>query len=340
MKDTEKRIRFLIFGLVFFLFISAGVVNEKGYRDTEVFRSPSQIVITPTCLDRGDIPDSEYHWLYFPASPDELATQENYAFLAGQLIRNGVVDASDCPLGGVFANGYANGCGQERAQDIVFELQNVYDDEILDVAREVGTPPVMLKQIIRYESQFWPVRFGIYHWGLGHLTLVGASNAVQWNPELYNDLCEQVYGGLCPQAYNQTFLGFDNLLSGQLLSLLDASCPECEYGIDIEKAEDSIYYFGQALMSYCKQTSQIVFNVTDQHSSFSVDYATIWKLTLVNYNAGPQCVFDALDAAYTPTTTRISWASVAANLTSARCKSGLEYVENITSKYYNFTPPD
>jgi hypothetical protein len=322
------------------VFISAGVMDEKGIKDTEQYRTPAQIVITPTCLDRGDIPDSEYHWLYFPASPDELATQENYGFLAGRLIANGTVDASDCPLNGLNPNGYANGCGLERAQDLVFMLQNVYDDEIVEVGREVGTPPVMLKQIIRYESQFWPVRFGFYHWGLGHLTLIGASNAIQWSPELYNDLCEQVYNGPCPQSYNQTFLGFDNLLSGQLLSLMDATCPDCEYGIDVEKAENSIYYVGQALMSYCKQTSQIVFNVTDQHSSFNVDYATIWKMTLVNYNAGPQCVFDALDAVYTPTTTQISWNAFAANLTSATCKKGLEYAESIFAKYYNFTPPE
>ena len=53
---------------------------------------------TPVCLDRSDIPDDELHWLYVPSDPTELATQEYYGYLAGQLIRSGVVNASDCPL--------------------------------------------------------------------------------------------------------------------------------------------------------------------------------------------------------------------------------------------------
>lgn len=339
MKGLEKKTRYLVLGLLFLAFIAAGKFTDLEHQDQALLSPQSQIAITPTCLDRSDIPDSEYHWLYFPTSPSELTTQEYYGFLGGQLIRNGVVDASECPLNGLWPTGYANACGLETGEEIIFELQNVYDDEILQAGRDIGVPPVMLKQLIRYESQFWPVRYGTYHFGLGHLTLVGASNAIQWSPELYNDLCQQVYNGPCPLSYNQSYLGFDNLLSGQLLAIMDAGCPDCPYKIDIERAENSIQYVGQALMSYCKQTSQIVFNVTGEHSSATIDYATIWKLTLVNYNAGPQCVFDALDAAYTPTTNKLSWESIAANLTSTGCKEGLNYANNITAKYYSFTPP-
>ena len=132
----------------------------------------------PTCLDRSDIPNSEYHWLHVPAVPGELATSEYYGYLAGQLIIYGVVDASDCPLGGVWPTGYANACGLEATREEVIYLQNLYDEEILDAYRTVGTPPVLLKQLLRYESQFWPVRMGVYHFGLGHLTLIGAANAL------------------------------------------------------------------------------------------------------------------------------------------------------------------
>lgn len=339
MKGLEKNTRFLVFGLLFIAFIAAGKINEKEHIDQGFEIAQGQVALTPTCLDRSDIPDSEYHWLYFPTSASELATYEYYGFLGGQLITNGVVDAADCPLNGLWPTGYANACGLEKGEDIIFELQNVYDDEILTVGRDVGVPPVMLKQLIRYESQFWPVRYGTYHFGLGHLTLLGATNAIQWSQELYDDLCQQVYNGPCPVSYNQSYLGFDNLLSGQLLSIMDAGCPDCPYKIDIARAENSVYYVGQALMSTCKQTSQIVYNVTGEHSSATVDYATIWKLTLVNYNAGPQCIFNAIDAAYTPTTTSLTWASIAANLTSPGCKEGLNYANNITAKYYSFTAP-
>lgn len=333
-----KKSFFLIYFItVALLLISARFLNPKSSQD--IYAPPSNEnpqALIPTCLDRSDIPLNEYHWLHLPTTSDELATREYYGFLAGELIKNGVVDASDCPLGGVWPTGYANACGLERSEDIVFELQNIYDDEILQVGREVGVPPVMLKQLLRYESQFWPIRYGVYHFGLGHLTLVGAANVIQWSPELYNEMCFQVYNGPCPTAYNQTNVGFDNLLSGQLLSLLDASCPDCPYKIDLEKAQESVSYIGQALMSYCRQSSQIVYNVTNQHSGYSVDYATIWKLTLLNYNAGPQCVYTALDNAYSGG--EITWSAVVANVPAGPCQSGLDYVNNITAPYYSFTP--
>jgi hypothetical protein len=175
---------------------------------------------------------------------------------------------------------------------------------------------------------------------MGHLTLVGAANVLQWSPQLYNEICQQVYNGPCPRAYNQSYLSFDNLLSGRLLSLMDASCPECPYKIDIEKAEASVYFIGQALMSYCRQASQIVYNVTDQHSSFTVNYATIWKLTLLNYNGGPQCVYEALENAYSPGVTELSWTTIAANVPAGPCQNGVKYVNNITAPYYKFTPGD
>lgn len=292
----------------------------------------------PTCLDRSDIPNSEYHWLHVPAVPGELATSEYYGYLAGQLIIYGVVDASDCPLGGVWPTGYANACGLEATREEVIYLQNLYDEEILDAFRTVGTPPVLLKQVLRYESQFWPVRMGVYHFGLGHLTLIGAANALQWNPVLYGEVCLETFNGPCPAPYNNTYSTFDNILSGELLGMMDAFCADCEYSIDIPKAEASVELIAQVLLGYCRQTSQIVFNVTDQYSGFTVDYATIWKMTLLNYNAGPHCVYDALDKIYTPEVDEITWTDITQNVTGAGCLQGVEYANSITARYYDFTP--
>ncbi len=339
MKRSPKYTGYLLFSIVFLGIMAAyGLDNTLSSRPSLPQNSALPVTITPTCLDRSEIPFSEYHWLYMPSSPSELNTREYYGFLGGQLIINGVVDASDCPLNGLWPTGYANACGLEKGLDIIVELQNMYDDEILQVGMQVGVPPVMLKQLIRYESQFWPARYGIYHFGLSHLTLIGASNAIQWSPEIYNDLCQEVYNGPCPGFYYQSFPGYDNILSGQLLSMLDANCPTCEYSIDLVKAQNSIYYIGQSLMSYCRQTSQIVYNVTNQHSSFSVDYATIWKLTLLNYNAGPKCVHEALKATYDDTNTSMSWSRISGNVPEGACEEGVRYVNNITAPYYTFTP--
>lgn len=290
-------------------------------------KSTSPALGTPVCLDRSNIPQSEMHWLYMPSSPNELATRENYGYLSGQLINSGVVDASDCPLNGVWPTGYANACGLEKTRQASLYLQNVYDDEILAAGKNIGVPPVMIKQLIRYESQFWPVRFGFYHYGLGHLTYLGAQNALQWSRDLYDSVASQAYPGSTDYAI-------------QLLSLMDASCPTCPNKINIPKAEKSISYLAQILMGYCKQTSQVVSNATERNPGEVVTYPTIWRLTLLNYNAGPMCVYDAVRASYKADkpegNERMTWISIVERMDRRYCLLGLKYVDNITAKYYGF----
>ncbi len=278
--------------------------------------------VSPVCLDRSEIPQEELHWLYMPTHPSELATVEDYAYLSGQLIRTGAVDASDCPLGGLWPTGYANACGLAKTRQVSLNLQNVYDDEILAAGREIGIPPVMIKQLIRYESQFWPVQEGLYHFGLGHLTYAGAEMALFWNRALY----EATY------AQSQSTAN----LPGQLLSLMDASCPTCSLKIDIPKAERSIYFIAQVLLAYCKQTSQVIYNATRVSPGNVVDYPTVWRLTLLNYNAGPNCVYDAVKAKYTYGT-KLSWYGIAVNLDDPYCIRGVAYADLITEEYYSFS---
>jgi hypothetical protein len=288
-------------------------------------------VTTPICLDRSDIPKEELHWLYIPNDPSQLATHEYYGYLSGQLITAGVVDASDCPLNGLWPNGYANSCGLEKTREVSLYLQNVYDDEILAAGKGIGVPPVMIKQLIRYESQFWPVRMGLYHFGLGHLTFVGASNALTWSRALYED----AYARLPPETTVDK-----TALAAQLLLMMDASCPTCPFKIDIAEAERSITYIAEALLGYCRQTSLIVYNATKKNAGDAVDYATIWQLTLLNYNSGPLCVYDAVAASYrsgdTKKSDKLSWDVIADSIEDKRCLQGALYVEDITREYYDF----
>lgn len=313
-----------------------------GGQTSDVQKKVMALVIdtAPACLDRSDIPAEEWHWLYIPTDPVELATREYYGYLSGQLIKTGVVDASECPLGGLWPNGYANSCGLEKAYETAIYLQNVYDEDILAAGNNTGTPPVMLKQLIRQESQFWPIRTDAYHYGLGHITYLGAINGLTWNPTLYQDVCETVNNGPCPHFYFSPSRPSDLMLASTLLSLMDASCPTCEYKIDIPKAKRSISYIAQVLFGYCRQTSQVVYNATGSYSSRIVDYTTIWKLTLLNYNAGPMCVYNAVKASYTPLTpNKITWGLISANTSSAACRRGVLYVDAITQPYYDFGPP-
>jgi len=277
--------------------------------------------VTPVCLDRSDIPESELHWLRIPANASELATSEDYAYLSGQLIQNGVVDASDCPLGGFWPDGYATACGLARTRQVSLYLQNVYDDEILAAGKDIGVPPVLIKQLIRYESQFWPVQWGPYHYGLGHLTFPGAVTALFWNPALY------------AAAYAEAPGSVD--LPASLVSLMNAYCPTCSYGLDIPKAERSIPLIAQVLLAYCKQTTQVIYNATKVSPGDVVDYATVWRLTLLNYNAGPNCAFDAVKANF-KLGSKLSWVGIADKLAVRMCIRGVGYADTISAPYYEF----
>jgi hypothetical protein len=123
-------------------------------------------------------------------------------------------------------------------------------------------------------------------------------------------------------------------MPSNVLKMLDASCPTCSLKIDVPKAEQSITYMAEILLGYCKQTSQVVLNATGTSPGNAVDYATIWKLTLLSYNSGPLCVYDAVNAAYAGDP--VSWDDIANNVDGKSCEIGVRYVNNITAPYYEF----
>lgn len=257
-----------------------------------------------TCLNRMNVAPEDLHWVYVPESADELYTEEPYAFLAGRLIASGVVDASACPAAGLLSNGYANACGMAEALSTLIIVQNLMNQPILDAFYDVGVPPVLLKQVIATESQYWPARDGLWHHGYGHLTNIGIRNAMQWNPSLYSKVC--------PSSAIDCVT--DVATAEVILASLIATCPTCEYGIDIADAERSVDILAEALLGYCFQTARLVFNATAWHSSLVVDYGSIWKLTLMNYNAGPQCAYDAVEGAFSAAQGPLRWSDLSANV--------------------------
>ena len=55
-------------------------------------------------------------WLTTPEIPELLATDDPYYYLAGRLIAQNQVNASECENGGLLPNGYANACGLESTE--------------------------------------------------------------------------------------------------------------------------------------------------------------------------------------------------------------------------------
>ena len=305
--------------------LMAGGIN---FSDSHHHNVSAQTV--STCLNRVNIPVEDMHWVYVPESADQLYTEEEYFFLAGQLITNNVVDASICPSGGLMLNGYANACGMSIAMPTVIIIQNMLNESILQTYEDVGVPPVLLKQLISNESQFWPSQYSIYHYGFGHITNIGIRNALEWNRDLYNKVCPTSDDGTCASNY---------YTANQILATLISTCETCEYGIDAYTANRSVDILAETLLGYCFQTEQLVYNATGWHSSLAVDYATIWKLTLMDYNAGSKCVLDTLEATFEATQGPMNWSDISAYVTD-ECIRGLAYANQITAKVFDFPPAE
>ena len=287
------------------------------------------------CLNRVNVPLDELHWLYVPESASELYTEEEYYFLAGELIKAEVVDGSICPAGGLQQNGYANACGMATALPAVIVIQNMFNEPILQAWKDVGVPPVLLKQMIRMESQFWPslTTFDeviLEEFGFGRMTIFGMQNALEWNQDLYTKACMNLPPGACAP---------DSDIAFQVLASMVNTCETCQYGIDVASAARSVDYLAEALLGHCYQTAQLIFNATGWYSSLVVDYATIWKLTLMNYTSGPTCIFDTVVDTFDQTEGPMTWAEISENVEGDTCIRGLEYANRVTARYFDF-PPD
>jgi hypothetical protein len=310
------------------LFITQNMPVQGKEEPVQKVAVSQQQPLSP-CRNRVNVPDADMHWLYVPERASDLSSNVPYFFLSGQLIQSGAVDASACPAGGLGADGFANACGLAVAKPYTDQLQNTFDEAILDAWQTTGVPPLMLKQLIRHESQFWPTKWGKYHYGFGHLTYNGAVTGLNWYLPLRDEICTQ--SGGCSGA--DSFF-----LPNTLLSLMDASCPNCPLKIDVEKAKKSIHYLAEILMGYCYQTSQVVFNANKIPSYYLVDYATIWKLSLLNYNAGTVCTYNMVQEAYDFHRRALNWNDIRYFASDKLCQRGVAYVDLITEKFYDFPP--
>ncbi len=271
-------------------------------------------------------------WLTTPKRPQDLLTEIPYSYLAANLIQAGVVDASACPNGGLLDehDGYgANPCGQEKAQEAVTAWQNQFDHLILAVAQETSVPAQLLKRLFARESQFWPALYEGSDIGLGQLTADGADTTLLWNPAFYDQFCPLV---LDSERCDEGYLHLDDeertALRLGLVHTVNATCADCPLGIDLSRADFSVKVFGHALQANCEQAGRLVRNVSGEIPGKVASYEDMWKFTLVNYNAGPGCLGDALLATYDQGKA-LEWDNVAPNLYGV-CAMAIDYVKDIS----------
>jgi len=286
-------------------------------------------------------PDGLPQWLSTPLTTAELRSNIPYSYLAANLISQGVADASDCPNGGLSSDGSANACGLDAAAPTVQEWQNRFDDLILSVSKDDNVPAQLLKNLFSRESQFWP---GVFRngkdVGLGQLTEGGADTALLWNPSFYNQFCPLVLDkSLCESSgFSNLSDAHKSLLRGALVGSVDARCSDCPLGLDLSRADFSVGVFAHTLLANCEQAGKIVQDVTGKMPGQVVDYETLWRFTLVNYNAGSGCLAIGINQAYNANASvPLSWDGVASILNGA-CPGAVNYVEDVSKVTEPATP--
>jgi hypothetical protein len=275
----------------------------------------------------GGVPD----WLYTPGSGQDLATNIPYEYLAAKLITNGVADASTCDDGGLLQNGLASTCGLVSSRTAVNDWQNRFDNLIFNSAVDTGVPAQLLKNTFARESQFWPGMLinGQPEVGLGQMTDNGADTTLLWNQPFFEQFCPSVLdNATCQVNYPLLAAGKQLTLRKSLIKAVDATCPDCEMGVDLDRAENSIGIFAESMLANCTQAGRIVHNVYGGNAGASASYEDLWRFTLVNYNGGPGCLTLAINDTRRRNE-KLNWANLSSHLTPA-CQGALTYVTQVS----------
>lgn len=310
-----------------------GHTNDKPLWYVDVLSSQWRGAPIASCAETwSSFPDLDGPpaWLLTPDRPEDLKSSASYYYLAGSLIKQGLVDTSDCPNNGLQDQNAANVCGLQKAQSQVTDWQNRFDGDIIQVARDTGVPAQLIKNVFSRESQFWPGLFQSYkEVGLGQLTSNGADTVLLWNPSFFSQFCPLIYSNkVCQQGFGNLTVGQQAVLKGALVSKVNAACPDCPSGIDLSQANFSIGIFARSLLANCEQVGEILYNTTQKLPGEVSNYSDLWKFTLVNYNAGPGCLADAVQTSVNQKQS-LDWSSVSSHLGTA-CQGAVSYVDDIS----------
>jgi hypothetical protein len=267
-------------------------------------------------------------WSQMPRTPYQLNTNLTLHYLAARLLDKDIVDASSCPSGGM-VNGTPDGCGIEVSRPAMIEWQNKYDSEIWMVGDSIGIPPILLKTLILQESQFWPAnsRYFMEEFGLAQINDMGADAALRWDVGLFKEVCSGVLSN-CSVMYYQLPESLRAMVRGALLNKINAQCLTCNYGLNMDVANASIYTIARVLHANCWESGYIL----DQYNGGSVDYVDLWKFTMVSYHSGYGC----LDVAVQETKDAgesINWTNVSGRI---KCQGAKQYVDNFWYSLTNF----
>ena len=330
--------------------------NQDGYLVTIDSVSQFTTFVDACSLTWGVQDETNATWDSFVQFPYQLNTRKTLHTLATQLILNGIVDTQDCPAGGLsLSMDWPTACGLERASTEMIAWQNQFDEYIWLASRDSGIPPKVLKTLIEIESQFWPgnSRFYLDEYGLGQLNQLGVDVLLRRDPLLYQRACAGVLSD-CTRPYQSLEPSQQALIRGAVVRLADASCATCDYGIDLEKAKESVSLIAMLLRANCQQVDVILDLAARANVDEDADAATatavvatataegvgptrttyedLWRFTFVAYHSGLSCLQTAVQAVEKANLT-VTWENVANEL---ECRGSEDYADGFINNLLSF----
>lgn len=292
-------------------------------------------------------------WDSFVQFPFQIHTDKTLHTLAARLILNGIVNANDCPAGGLSVGlDWPTACGLERATSKMIEWQNQYDDYIWLASKNEGVPPKVLKTLIEVESQFWPAnsRFYVDEIGLGQINQLGLDVLFRRDPTFYQQVCSSVLSD-CTRPYLSLDPSQQALVRGAVLQSIDATCADCQNGLDLNRAKDSVSLISKLLKANCQQVDDILSipykpdpdadaatatavaaTVAAGGTKPGATYDDYWRFTLLSYHSGINCFQQAVN------NTRkdglpVTWEYLADEI---KCAGGRDYVNGFMDSLASF----
>jgi len=333
---------------------SVSVIQElNGYR-VNIDTVNQFTSFSDSCSRTWGITDQENSsWASFVQFPYQINTSKTLHTLSARLILNGVVDASSCPAGGLnLGLDWPTACGLEKAAEAATAWQNQFDGYIWLASRDHGIPPKILKTLIDFESQFWPgnSRFYVDEVGLGQINQLGIDVLLRRDPTYYQKVCSSVLSD-CTRPYASLEPDQQRQIRGAVVNSVDATCPTCAFGVDLDKAKLSIDLVASLVEANCQQVNAIVkqpfkpdpdadaatataivATVAAGGSGPGPTYEDLWRFTLFSYHSGISCFQSTLlDAKKNGLA--VNWASLELVL---KCKGAADYVNGFMDSLFAF----
>src|SRR5829696_2574879 len=351
--------------LVFAAYADSGESSETVIASVSVTQSTDGFIVVIDSVSQftlfnnacsiawGVSDEANASWDEFVQFPYELHTKKTLHTLATQLLLNGIVDASDCPAGGLSLGlNWPTAWGLERSSKAMIEWQNQFDEHIWLASRDQGIPPKILKSLIEIESQFWPgnARFYLDEFGLGQLNQLGVDVLLRRDPSLYQSVCSGILSE-CSTPYISLSREQQAMIRGAVVSLADASCADCQYGIDLKKAKESVSLIARLLKANCQQVDAIlsmaitpdldadaatataaVATIAAGGDSGTTSYEDLWRFTFASYHSGLSCFQDAVIATK-KAKQAVTWENMKDRF---KCRGGPDYVDGFMANLVSF----